>query len=114
MTTGDCWQAYLRIWGVTVHDGGEGEHRSEDWELGVPLQTCLPGILPSPSMILKKISNFHYALLQWVCHDQLHMQKCYWHLHALEVISTPPDRDTFSKLIFELENFDLHCEILNK
>ena len=38
MTAGDRRQAYLRIWDVTVHDGGEGEHRSEDWELGVPLQ----------------------------------------------------------------------------
>ena len=69
-----------------------------------PLSTrlFLPGNLPSISMILKNISNSDYALLQRVCHDQWHLQKCYGRLRALEVISSPPDRETFGKLVFEL------------
>jgi hypothetical protein len=56
-------------------------------------------------MILKNISNTHYALLQRVCYDQWHLQKCHGRLRAVEIISTPPDPETFQRLVFELVRF---------
>ena len=53
-------------------------------------------------MILKNISNAHFALLQRLCHDQWQLQKCYARLRAINLISYPPDAESFGKLVFEL------------
>ena len=53
-------------------------------------------------MILRTISSAHQALLQQVCFDQWHLQKCHRCLCAIEIISSPPDLEVFGKFVFEL------------
>ena len=53
-------------------------------------------------MIVKAITNTHCALIQQICYDQWHLQKCYGRLRALEVISHPPDPDVFQKFVSDL------------
>ena len=65
-------------------------------------------------MILKTISNAHYALLQRVCFDQWHLQKCYGRLRAVEIISSPPDQETFRRFVFELVSLGILAVMLLK
>jgi hypothetical protein len=53
-------------------------------------------------MIVKAISNQDIALLQRICFDQWHIQKCHAHFHAIEILSHPPDVEVFQKVVSEL------------
>ena len=67
-------------------------------------------------MIVKAISDAHYALVQRVCFDQWYLQKCHGRLRAVEIISTPPDVDAFKRFVFELVHnfsFETSSSFLN-
>ena len=53
-------------------------------------------------MIVKALSNQDFALLQRVCFDQWHVQKCHARLHAIDISSHPPDAEIFKKFVSEL------------
>ena len=66
------------------------------------------------AMILKTISNAHYALLQCICFDQWHLQKCYGRLCSVEIISSPLDQETFRRFVFELVSLGTDAVMLLK
>jgi hypothetical protein len=58
-------------------------------------------------MIVKAISNQDFALIQSICFDQWHIQKCHGQLRAIEIISHAPDPELFQKFVSELvSDFD--------
>jgi hypothetical protein len=59
-------------------------------------------LLSSPPMQVIALSNQDFVLLQTLCYDQWHLQKCYARLRALEIISVPADVEIYKKLGSEL------------
>jgi hypothetical protein len=53
-------------------------------------------------MIVKALSNADCALIQRICFDQWHIQKCHNRLRALEVVGNPPDPEVFRIFAHEL------------
>ena len=62
-------------------------------------------------MIVKALSNQDFALIQQLCFDQWHLQKCHARLRALEVISHPPDLEMFQKLVDDLVSHFTSCSV---
>lgn len=56
-------------------------------------------------MIIKTITNCHFALIQSICGDQWQFQKCYARLDAVNMIGVPVDIDRFKRFVCHLVRF---------